>query len=150
MIRIEFESDPQDMAWQEQVLRTFEALAIESGINGMERSLLPVAVLEAINNIIKHAYQLASGQPILLQADHCNQTLTVELRDQGLPMPSPLPSGEILDLRAESGRGWKIIRAVFTDVHYERCDGQNLLRLRRPITDKIERGDLDPTSRAQI
>jgi serine/threonine-protein kinase RsbW len=145
MIKIEFESDPRDMDWHEQVQGTFEALAIEAGVDGMERILLPMAVVEAVNNIIKHAYQLAKGEPISLQADHVEQRLIVELRDRGRPMPLPLPTGEITDHGADSGRGWKIIRAVFTDVHYERCEGENLLRLSRPITDKLKRSDLEQT-----
>jgi len=146
MIKIELESDPKDMAWHEQVQCTFEALAIETGIDGMERILLPMAVVEAINNIIKHAYQLASGQPISVQADNSGHKLTVELRDQGLAMPLPLPADEITDQCAESGRGWKIIRTVFTDVHYERQQGENLLRLSRPITDKFKRSGLEQAS----
>ncbi len=146
MIRIELESNPHDMAWHEHVQRSFELLAIEAGVNGRERILLPMAIVEAINNVIKHAYQWSPGRPILLEAHHCKQVLRVELRDQGLPMPLPLPSGEITDEGAESGRGWRIIRAVFPDVHYERMDGENLLRLRLPLNDQLERGSADQAS----
>ena len=148
MIRIEIESDPHDMAWHEHVQAAFEALAIEAGVDGLERILLPMAVVEAVNNVIKHAYQCSTGQPILLEAHHNKRVLRVELRDQGLPMPLPLPSGNIADEGAESGRGWKIIRTVFPDVHYERIEGENLLRLRRPLRDKIERDSLDQAKTA--
>jgi|GEM_PF-1791145 len=146
MIRIALKSNHRDMAWHDQIQRTFEALAIETGIDGMERILLPMAIVEAINNIIKHAYQLANGQPILLEAQHSHQTLCIELRDQGLPMPLPLPDGKMTDAAAESGRGWRIIRAVFPDVDYERINNENLLRLKRPLGEKIKHSNPDQTS----
>lgn len=154
MIRIEIDSNPHDMAWHENVQSSFEALAVEAGIDGLERILLPMAVVEAVNNVIKHAYQWTTGRPILLEAHHSGCVLRVELRDQGLPMPLPLPSGEIVDESAESGRGWKIIRAVFPDVHYERIDGENLLRLARPLGDnprgdKTEHGSPDQAAAAR-
>lgn len=149
MIRIELESDPHDMGWHEHIHQTFETLAIEAGVEGLERILLPMAIVEAINNVIKHAYQWTPGRPILLEAEHSAQAVTIELRDQGLPMPLPLPAGEIADESAENGRGWRIIRAVFPDVHYERIEGVNLLKLRRPLNDKIERGSPDEASMVQ-
>ncbi len=148
-LRLKFASDPHDATWHEQVQDAFAAMAFEVGVDGLEAVLLPTAIVEAINNIIEHAYQCASGEPILIEAEHDALVLSVLLRDRGAPMPQPLPSGTLPEASAEGGRGWRIIRAVFPKVHYERVAGENLLRLVRPLNNARESGgnrtDLDST-----
>jgi anti-sigma regulatory factor (Ser/Thr protein kinase) len=73
------------------------------------------------------------GQPIGLAGDCDASTLRFELRDQGCPMPLPLPSGAPAAPDAPGGRGWQIIRAGFPEVSYKRHDGVNLLTLSRPV-----------------
>lgn len=143
-LRLEFASDPHDLAWHEQVQDAFAAIALEVGIHGLEAILLPTAIVEAINNIIEHAYQSTSGEPILVEAEHDALALSVLLRDRGAPMPMPLPSGALPETSAEGGRGWRIIRAVFPEVHYQRIAGENLLRLVRPLSNQHEPGQNEP------
>lgn len=133
-VRIEFLSDPRDMQWHARVQQAFEAIAAETGLQGLAAILLPSAVVEAVNNIIRHAYNLESGFPIRIDACQDGPNLIVELRDRGAPMPASLPSGELPQELANCGRGWGIIRSVFSGVEYERIDHENRLRLCRPLT----------------
>jgi serine/threonine-protein kinase RsbW len=110
------------------------ALAQAAGLDDFSCMGLQFALVEAVNNIIEHAYANERGKPIDLAGTHTLQHLTFVLRDRGIPMPLPLPDGSPADPMAESGRGWQIIRAAFPDVRYERIDGENVLTLTRPLT----------------
>jgi anti-sigma regulatory factor (Ser/Thr protein kinase) len=132
-LKLEFSSSPTDQSWHDNVQHAFEKLVADCDISGLEGMLLPSAVVEAVNNVIEHAYQNATGKPILLEADRVDGFLVILLRDRGRPMPLPLPAGRLPAADAEGGRGWKIIRSVFPDVHYERIAGENRLRLARPL-----------------
>lgn len=133
-ISIDLASDPADLDWVGTVLERLTAVAAQAGLQGLPAMLLPSAVVEAINNIIEHAYGNRGGGPIHLRIDHDAAALTVELRDRGAPMPLPLPSGDLPDDAADSGRGWRIIRSVFPRVIYQREDGENRLTLVLPIS----------------
>jgi serine/threonine-protein kinase RsbW len=107
---------------------------------------LNFAVIEAINNVIEHAYVNTAGKPIELRGHHERDRLMLVLRDWGRPMPLPLPDGSPADPMAESGRGWQIIRAAFPDVRYERTDGENVLTLIRPLSATDPTADAGPAT----
>ncbi|WP_058557128.1 ATP-binding protein [Thiohalocapsa sp. ML1] len=130
---IHFSSDPQGMAWHALIEARLMPLARAAGCNDMEVFGLQLALVEAVNNIVEHAYRLTPGQPISVGCECTPAALRFELRDEGMPMPLPLPSGEPAPAEADGGRGWQIIRAGFPDIHYERVDGVNRLTLIRPL-----------------
>lgn len=132
-VELRFDSSPQDMSWHPLVHERLAELTAEARIDGVAGMLLPTAVIEAINNIIQHAYRNAVGRPIVLQGIQDGTALTVVLRDRGEPMPLPLPRGDLPDETAECGRGWRIIRSVFPEVRYRRIDGENVLTLSHPV-----------------
>jgi len=144
-LSLQFHSDPGDLAWYATVQEELTVFASAARLEPSAEMLLPSAVVEAINNIIQHAYRNESGQPITLTAEHAGGGVTVVLRDRGGPMPLPLPSGALPDDAAESGRGWRIIRSVFPDAHYRRDGDENILTLCRPGTAATVRPD-DPAS----
>lgn len=97
---------------------------------------IELALAEAINNIVEHAYR---DQPdgivkarVMVETDH----LIVRLRDTGAPMPSgQIPAarlaqlgGEIEDL-PEGGFGWFLIHSLTSAVRYDREIGGNRLSL---------------------
>jgi len=148
LLKLELISNPDDLSWHDLVQRGFETIVTQCGIEGLEGILLPSAIVEAVNNIIEHAYQYTDGHPIGVEALCQGGALVVVLRDRGRPMPQPLPPGDLPAETAEGGRGWKIIRSVFPDVHYERIDGENQLRLKRPLAsgDLPENGPTPPSA----
>lgn len=132
-LHIQFPSDPTDSGWHAALESPLTALVQAAGLDELVAMGLQFALVEAVNNIIEHAYANAPGQPIELAGTYDSQRLTLVLRDRGVPMPLPLPDGSPADPMAESGRGWQIIRAAFPDVCYERIDGENVLTLARPL-----------------
>jgi serine/threonine-protein kinase RsbW len=128
-------SDPTDLGWYALVRNKMQTVAAAARLEGQRATLLALAVVEAINNVIEHAYDNRAGHPIYLHVDRNPSTLVVTLRDRGLPMPMPLPAPDVAipDSSSESGRGWPIIRSVFSDVHYRRRDDENELTLVCPL-----------------
>jgi serine/threonine-protein kinase RsbW len=132
---IQFTSDAQDMAWHALIEARLMPLARAAGCDDLVVFGLQLALVEAVNNIVEHAYRLTPGLPIAVTGERTADALRCELRDEGVPMPLPLPSGEPAPAEADGGRGWQIIRAGFADVHYARVDGVNVLTLSRPLPD---------------
>jgi anti-sigma regulatory factor (Ser/Thr protein kinase) len=76
------------------------------------------AVVEALNNIILHAYRNQTGNDIIVQWFHENRNLRIEIIDNGLSM-SFLPTAVLPAYDAESGRGWWIIHSCVDDYYYK-------------------------------
>jgi serine/threonine-protein kinase RsbW len=132
-VEIEFTSHPDEMGWHVLIEERLLPLAREAGCDELAIFGLQLALVEAVNNVIEHAYAMQSGGVIGISGEQREATLCFELRDQGVPMPMPLPSGEPAPTDAAGGRGWQIIRANFPTVEYARLDGSNLLTLCRPL-----------------
>ncbi len=130
---IDFASDPKDTAWHGLIERRLLPLAHAAGFGDLVQFGLQLALVEAVNNIIEHAYDMTPGQPIAIRGECAADALRYQLRDRGRPMPLPLPSGAPAAPDAAGGRGWQIIRAGFPDVSYSRCDDVNQLTLSRPL-----------------
>jgi serine/threonine-protein kinase RsbW len=132
-VEIEFTSDPDSTAWHGLIDLRLIPLARAAGCDDLEVFGLQLALVEAVNNIIEHAYGMQPEQRIAITGECDAGTLRFQLRDRGRPMPLPLPSGAPAAPDASGGRGWQIIRAGFPDVSYVRRDGVNLLTLSRPV-----------------
>lgn len=129
---LDLASNPQDLDWYERVEIGVGGLGHDAGLDAAAATLLPLAVIEAVNNIVEHAYGNAHGKPIGIRGRRERGRLVVELRDRGRPMPMPLPTG-VTSATAECGRGWQIIRSVFPWVQYRRQRDENILTLIRPL-----------------
>jgi serine/threonine-protein kinase RsbW len=134
-LRIDIETDPEDMEVYALLDRELNALAAAAGLEPLPAAGVVLAVVEAVNNVVKHAYGLARGRPLHLRGRCGDGVLQIMLRDRGAPMPLPLPDGSQTDLLGPGGRGWPIIRAAFPVVRYERVDGENRLTLIRPLAE---------------
>ncbi|MCG6943172.1 MAG: ATP-binding protein [Thiohalocapsa sp.] len=133
---IDFTSDPDNTAWHGLIEQRLIPLARGAGFDELVLFGLQLALVEAVNNIIEHAYDMARGQPIAISGECAADALRYRLRDRGQPMPLPLPPGAPAAPDASGGRGWQIIRAGFPDVSYTRRDDINLLTLSRPVPEK--------------
>jgi anti-sigma regulatory factor (Ser/Thr protein kinase) len=97
-----------------------------------------LALQEMVTNVLRHGYQLDAENPIEVIFELTDDKLQVELRDQG-PAFDPL-SCEVAeadldrDMPTEAGGfGIPIARMVMDEVHYQRVDGWNCLRLTKCV-----------------
>ncbi len=92
-----------------------------------------VALQEMVTNVLRHGYALDETRPIEVSFSLTEDSLQIELRDQG-PAFDPLTydTSECADesMPVEvGGFGIHIARAVMDKVEYQREDGWNTLRL---------------------
>ena len=96
-----------------------------------------IALAEAINNVVEHAYAGVAAADVQIDCSLCAKKLVIQITDTGDPMPElRIPSGTppsvdtaLQDL-PEGGFGWHLIHQLASDIQYERKSGGNLLCLR--------------------
>ncbi|NJN46962.1 MAG: ATP-binding protein [Candidatus Competibacteraceae bacterium] len=93
---------------------------------------IELAVIEAVNNVIVHAYQGQAGHAVQLDWSLGQACLQIAVMDWGqAPAAPPVP--DMPDSLAENGRGWPIMLACMDDVDYRSQDGCNILTLTKQI-----------------
>ena len=95
-----------------------------------------IALAEAVNNVIEHAYCGRKGHKIAVRVRLSKTALELTLSDSGRPLPGgrvPRESCPDLDRPRnelpEGGFGWGLIHQLTDHVRYERRNGRNLLSL---------------------
>lgn len=95
-----------------------------------------IALAEAINNVVEHAYAGLPPDRVWINCLMCRETLEVQIMDTGNPMPglqppggAPPPLDTIRQDLPEGGFGWFMIRQLTSGLRYERRDGYNCLCL---------------------
>ena len=76
------------------------------------------AAVEALNNVIIHAYHRQPGHDITVCWYHQDRQLRIEIIDNGSSMAF-LPEPVLPDFEAEGSRGWWIINACVDDYFYQ-------------------------------
>lgn len=103
-------------------------------------SMVDLSLVEAVNNVVEHAYDFAPGKEIELALRVESDGLHIQVRDQGSVMPQALleraraASRADLDLTdtmalPERGMGLMIIVRAMDDVSYEAAADGNVLAL---------------------
>ena len=139
---------PATAAAVRDALIAVDAALGASRIDGNLRDRAQIALAEACNNIVEHAY--AAAQPerepmIALDVAADMGGLQVVLRDRGGPMPDgglpgpDLPEMEPDDLPGlpEGGFGWPLLRGMARSLSLSRRHDQNILRFRLPMMGSV-------------
>ncbi len=105
-----------------------------------------IALAEALNNIVEHAYADISGT-VEITGEIKNQRLLLDLRDHGQPMPGlSLPKGRLPDHEValedlpEGGFGWFMIHNLTMKLLYNRMADGNRLTMVFSLQEKANRG----------
>lgn len=100
-----------------------------------------IALAEAVNNVIEHAYAGCRHHKIAVRARLSETELELRLVDNGRPLPGGhVPRHPCLDLDhprdalPEGGFGWTMIHQLTGHVRYQRRSGRNVLTLRFFLT----------------
>jgi serine/threonine-protein kinase RsbW len=123
------------------------AVAKELGFPSRDAHLLELAVVEAVNNTIQHAYGCQPGRRVDFSLEATPQALIMEIADDGAPIlqnilrqvanPAVAPKDAT---EAECGRGLTIIGRVMDDFSYSGKSGRNSILMRKnlPTESKAE------------
>jgi len=124
-----------------EALLTVDAALAAAGAADDLRTRAQIALAEACNNIVEHAYQApydTADAVIALDIAGDQGGLQITLRDKGRAMPDgPLPGRELPpidpddpDSLPEGGFGWALLREMTRALSLSRRNGQNILRFR--------------------
>ncbi len=115
------------------------AMAGEVGFAQEECELLELCVVEALTNVIQHAYQGAAGHPVTLHLAVTGEELEMRVHDEGRPMPDGLlerPEPEeptSVEQLTEDGRGLFLMRQIADRIGYHHGPEGNTLTLARRL-----------------
>lgn len=94
---------------------------------------LELIMVEALNNVIKHAYQGEDGSKIYIEFTDAPQHSTIFIEDFGIPAPNLLHDSEIAfpdeDFLPEGGWGLPLIQALSDRISYCSDNKSNRLSL---------------------
>src|SRR5258705_4862599 len=80
-LRLKITSDPATLA---STRRAIEMFAAQCGFDETARGEIGLVINEALANVMRHAYQGATDQPIELSAQKTDDGISLSLRDWGL------------------------------------------------------------------
>jgi len=120
-------------------------LGVRAALDGL-RAVLPlepdnadmveIALAEALNNVVEHAYGFETGHKVELSAELAPPGLSIDIRDSGKPLEGlslPVAEAAMVDVPVdelpEGGYGWYLIHTLTSGVKYQRIEGQNRLTL---------------------
>jgi serine/threonine-protein kinase RsbW len=124
-ITLVFDSTLENVALADAALR---GLVEHGGLSELDATHVQLAVVEALNNVVAHAYQNQPGQRIAMRWCMDSEHLRIEIHDQGRGM-TELPGAALPSFEEEGGRGWPIIRMCMDQVGYRSDQDGNVLTL---------------------
>ncbi len=106
--------------------------AVVAGLDREQCWQVELCTVEAVNNVILHAYGGRTDGTILIEWSLPGYYLHIHVHDWGKAMRiSPcekIPNGD-----AENGRGWFIMRSLMDRVKYESLDDRNIVTLSKNL-----------------
>jgi len=136
-INLSIDSDGRQVQHIGAVVR---CLCGELDLAAVKPSSVELAVVEAVNNSIIHAYQSESGNAVDVTFEYFADRLSIKIKDYGKPMPNSVAvrlSGRAVtqpidvpkqDL-PESGWGIELLKAICDQVSYQSLHSGNTTSL---------------------
>lgn len=103
-------------------------------LDKVEAYQIELCVIEAVNNVIKHAYKNETGHDVTVFVKLCLDRITFRICDTGKAMDPKQPveiEFDPADLKnlPESGRGLFIIHEIMDEVAYKTIEDRNVLTM---------------------
>lgn len=129
-----------DMQQVQHVGEAIRCLASHLELVGVKPSSVELAVVEAVNNSIEHAYKLKAGNLVDVAVEYSSDRLNIRISDYGAPMPKSIAGDlsskvampdvhEGLEAVPESGWGMQLLKSLCDDISYKRINSCNTLSL---------------------
>ncbi len=129
-IWLEMDAQPRNVTWlREFVSSYFASLGVR--ISSRDRMKVTLALIEAFDNVMEHAYPRSRKKPVLVGFDVRRDRLLLDVLDRGRGIPKgahPLPS-----LMSEGGRGLFLIYRLAQRVTSRRKNGWHRLHMSIPL-----------------
>ena len=127
-LRLKITSDPATLA---STRRAIEMFAAQCGFDETARGEIGLVINEALANVIRHAYQGATDQPIELSAQRTDDGISLTVRDWGLGVnPLDLPPKKH-DPMKPGGVGLICMRQMMDDIQFHKQSDGMLLSMSR-------------------
>ncbi len=97
-----------------------------------------ICIVEALNNIVEHAYKEEKGKPIEINVALNDDFLTIEMVDRGIPRTEfkkaelNFDPEDIFSL-PEGGMGLYIIEKIMDETKYLSKDGKNVYSMKKKL-----------------
>ena len=122
------------------VMRQLLGQLRESGLPDTCCQSVEIAVAEALNNVVEHAFAVpkTDGKPeeLTLECKLIDDQIRITIEDNGVPLPGgEMPEGRAANLDVstedlpEGGFGWFLIHTLTDAISYERIEDRNRVRL---------------------
>jgi anti-sigma regulatory factor (Ser/Thr protein kinase) len=133
-----------DIKLVEKVGETAVDICARTPLNPVQGHLVQTSVVEAVNNVIEHAYDRQGGHPIEVTFNFGEKNLIVTIRDWGKPMQDFSHPEIVFDIDnprtfPKKGLGRFIMHQVMDDIRYRYSEGINELVLTKyfgPVIDE--------------
>lgn len=102
-----------------------------AGLDAEELGAVELVLVEALNNIVEHAYPAAGG-PVEVSVALTGDTVVLDILDWGCALPGgrlPDPGPPWPASLPEGGFGWHLIRCLTDALEHVRRDDRNRLRM---------------------
>jgi len=127
-LRLKITSDPATLA---STRRAVEMFAAQCGFDETARGEIGLVINEALANVMRHAYQGATDQPIELSAQRTDDGISLTVRDWGLGVnPLDLPPKKH-DPMKPGGVGLICMRQMMDDLQFHKQPDGMLLSMSR-------------------
>ena len=94
---------------------------------------LELMLVEALNNVVEHAYLEKAGSPIQIELEMVDQNALMRITDEGIAAPGSvmIEGSELPDVATlpEGGWGLCLIQALADNIEYHRFPKHNVLTL---------------------
>lgn len=128
---------PNQLTGLETITQFLDDLAMQWNLSATTAMTLNLVLEEAFTNVVQYAYTDDLPHEIGLRFTKQENTIAIELSDDGTPYDPTQKEDPDTTLsaseRAIGGLGIFLIRQMMDSVHYERKDGKNHLYMQKRI-----------------
>lgn len=120
--------------------KQFNEFLNKNGLDPILVSSFEMCLVEALNNVVEHAYEMSGGNPIEINVLLSDLEFSITIIDEGktrtnFDKPSLDFDPENIDSLPEGGMGLFIIEELMDETNYSRENGKNFFQMKKTFHD---------------